>query len=62
MSDVLHNVAAGMATLGRTSERFFLDFGRAFGMLWTSNPFLALALIVAGLLLMMIAGTSFARR
>jgi hypothetical protein len=51
-----------LETLSRTSEQFFLDFGRAFSMLWSSNPFLALALIVAGLLLLMIAGTSFARR
>lgn len=62
MSNFLETVAAGMATLGRTSEQFVFDFGKAFGMLWSSNPFLALALIVAGLLLLMIAGTSFARR
>ncbi|HVZ29356.1 MAG TPA: hypothetical protein VG839_03110 [Asticcacaulis sp.] len=62
MSNILESVATGVETLGRTSEQFVFDFGRAFSMLWTSNPFLALALIVAGLLLMMIAGTSFARR
>ncbi len=62
MSHLVETVATGLTTLGRTSEHFFLDFGRAFGMLWSSNPFLALALIVAGLLLLMIAGTSFARR
>jgi hypothetical protein len=51
-----------LETLGRTSSQFLGDFGRAFAMLWSTNPFLALALIAAGLLLLLIAGTSFARR
>ena len=49
-------------TLGRTSGQFFADFGHAFAMLWAANPFLALALLAAALLLLAIAGTSFSRR
>lgn len=51
-----------LETLGRTSGQFFTDFGRAFAMLWSTNPFLAMALIAALLLLLLITGVSFARR